>query len=390
MLDTKITASFFSKENNIGIEGTISPSGFEQYSLEIEKSVLQKKIELVTKCISPSLNKRYNWEDEIKSALNKVLGDKDFYNIKKSIKSLQIKAKNKNLSPIEKLVERTLWLVSFDGVDPRAVSKVNLLKMFNGLHIDEPSIQPELRWGGGTNHMSMRIYLGPEKFIRIHIYPESNTPDNVSCIDLAHEHDGSSAGIILTGEIVNQHYKLDNLGEGGKLPLYFLKNSKHAENLNTAGRVNRVFERIGSTNPVRISSHVYKAGDMYFFNGSTIRDKAHVSKLKHILDSDLQTSHNVASRGFTLTFFTNHTPKNSPDTYALFPPGSPDLIEVFYNSKKRTISFEKSIEILEEACIRVNNSLLSRNSLYPSTPFDRIDKKTVNIIKNRLDELKIN
>lgn len=69
MLDTKITASFFSKENNIGIEGTISPSGFEQYSLEIEKSVLQKKIELVTKCISPNLNKRYNWEDEIKSAL---------------------------------------------------------------------------------------------------------------------------------------------------------------------------------------------------------------------------------------------------------------------------------------------------------------------------------
>ena len=389
MVETKITSKFFDSSNNLGSEGTITPIALEYYSV-IDRPTLEEKLLQVIRCISPKLREFYNWEDRVVEVIDTTIGSADTYDVQAILKRLEEKYSSEGLNPVEKLIERTLWLISFDAVDPESLSQIRLPEMFKGLHIDEPMILPEARWGGGTNHISMRMYLGPEKFIRIHVYPESEQGANeVNGIDLAHEHDGASAGIILAGQLVNQHYELPNLEKKGELPLYLLGNSKHGENLGNAGRVNRVFTQIGSTTPKRISSRVYNAGDAYFFNGSTVRDADHISNQGVLMETDFLGPHNVATRGYTVTLFFNHTPENAPDTFALFPADSPESIEVPYNSKNRTLGTDEALALAEKTAQVVDGVFKREEIVYAKTFFDRAEEPQVTNLKARLERLRL-
>lgn len=326
----KLLESKYFLGEEFGPIGTIEQT-YDWIRKKISYSELKEKLIYTALAINPSVSKKW-----IKNAQNglleEVLGLKNEYNVEEELHFLRSISESEKLSS-QKLIQRTLSLISFDALDEKTIPIDNIKEIYNDLNITDIDILPECIKSSAVNFISICLYQDSNRRIRIHsISPCGKT-------EFPHNHYGPSASIILAGSLVNQFLGVypANHNDEAEFGLYLLENfslqsfdrSKFSQALSKpANKFNFVLNIKVSI----ISSHLYRAGNYYFIPSP--REDISKNPL-----NDALTFHRIDTQKYAVTLFTQILDRQYSHT--TLPVGYPKVIYKYYD--------EIPIASLEEA-----------------------------------------
>jgi hypothetical protein len=289
----------------------------------------------------------------------KILGEKKSYHIEEELARLR----SLSCFGIEhKILQRSLALMQYDLIDPVTVASINLPALYQDLHLPCPQLLPEIRKAGAGKFFSVKLFQDKERRMRIHIYPGERNPYSGLVINqdnIIHQHYADSASIVLTGEIVNQHYLVRETNDDNSDYFLYTVNPAHnpTDNPEKAMRSAKTLIRKARAAAERISNRTYKCGDHYQLPGIFYNDGSAYEF------TDTLDYHKTGNRGLTVTLFTQKYfsgERKKTRDMSVMPKNTPLSFTEEYESRR--IAQDAAIELVKSVNPVVLDSLKNVNA----------------------------
>jgi hypothetical protein len=375
-----------------GIEGSLP--AFPDWS---SSTISYEKLKKVLSNTAISVDPRVGAGDWVTKAdgtmIENILGKQDIYNVAEALAKLRAIPSDQKTSE-QRLLQRALSIISYDGLNPVSLSKVNPLTIYDDLGLTDKAIQPylspismvserasKLRTdANGTitseaidpnqkpDFFVFNLYKDDTRRIRFHVYhPFAKPGDELHHDDRPHEHDGKSASLVLNGCLINQHMKTEKTDkEHADFGVYKLRRLTPNEDRRFDKRGERQFYAKFHMQ----TSHGYKPGEQYFLPASPRQEKLNEADLS---EHEKLSIHRVAAMPQTVTLFTQ---QYAPDRALLttFPKDFPDKVQQSRVPDDESIHYpiDQAHELLLQMDKNVRTSLAAVRK--PSTIIDRAEQ----------------
>lgn len=358
---------FEASKHQFGLEATLPLTEKREYQT-ISISDLSHYLHYTLTALNPEILEHNSMlQKKPAEIISAALGASEKYSVSDNLVKLR---KLIDPTPEQKLLQRTLALIHFDLLDPLAVEKQNIRTIYQDLNLLDSTIMPEPRRGGANGFRSLKLYQDSERRVRFHIYPAGKAEDNYIAQDnLAHQHYGHSASILLAGSLVNQHFKATPTDDPStELALYRVKPEHDPVTDPAKGvRSSKTLTYHQGVTVTRVSSHVYKAGE-YYQLPKPLSDKEQKAIPYKLEESDLLDYHKVGNLGLTATLWTLKYPSQPTEyDFSVIPRTRPKSITVDYKAKN--VDKKEFNQLLVETNHKIQKEIANINKI--STVLDR-------------------
>ena len=387
-----------------GTEGTF-PSFPNWDQRTIEKNVLQEHLVNAVECLDPRVKQTWIKKGS-ENLIDNTLGDRTKFNINFELERLRAIPENTKTSE-QRLVQRVLSLISYDGMNPVSIAGQNPLQIYMDLNLTDPKIQPSLTASSSANELAERLqfdeagcvsthgethecdfygfnlYKNNERRIRMHVYyPNGKVNADGSPkehTERPHCHIGKSGSIVLSGALTNEHFELEECSKkNSEFGVYKLYRNPPNE-----PEISKLSTRqcFGKFSPV--SRHTYNAGFHYCMPASPEQEDLPEDQLKQ---SEKLLFHGIDVEPMTATLFTGGIALDQTHL-TTFPSDSPETIwEKKGACGEPGVSLEEGHNILCQVNKKIKTELsaIRKPSTVISRTGEKVDIELMEVIADRI------
>jgi hypothetical protein len=294
----------------------------------------------------------------------------------------------------QRLVQRALSLISYDGLNPVSIAGVNPAQVYKDLGLTDPDIQAEMapismssdrlenlkcdkdgnivlrpkNADEKPDFFRFNLYKDGKRRILFHVYqPFAGPNDTLNHEDRPHEHYGKSGSLVLSGCLVNQHTEATPCDKAqadyGVYRNYRL-DPKQDPRIELRG-VRQFYGKLSLK-----TSRAYKAGQHYFLPAPPDLENLDPAKLS---EHEKLSMHRVAAMPLTATLFTQEF---SPERNHLttFPLDFPEKVQQrrATDDELEMYPLDKAHELLMRMDKQITQSLAEVRK--PDTIIDRAER----------------